>query len=482
MKGRRVKRSGGRSSGSAALRSIPSVEAVLSAPALAEAALHAPRPAVATEVRAVLAALRAALRRDPTTPVPGVEALAEESRKRVERALRPSLQRVINATGIILHTNLGRAPLAEEAIRAIVESAASYSNLELDLESGERGSRMAHLEPLLRERLGAPAALVVNNNAAAMLLALNTLAAGREAVVSRGQLVEIGGSFRIPEILARAGAVLREVGTTNKTRLRDYERAVGPATGLLLRVHPSNFAIVGFSEEVSRADLVRLARRRRVPLLEDVGSGAMVDLTGMGLPPEPLLREAIAEGVPLVCASGDKLLGGPQAGILAGSKRLIDACRSNPMARALRVDKLTLAALEATLRLYRDPGAAMTSLPVLRMLGEPVAAVRARARRLLRLLGADRAVRAGAEVIACTAEVGGGAMPLGRIPSFALRLRAPRGGVSALARRLRLAPDPVLGRIESDRLLLDLRTVAPGEVPRLVGTLIRALEPGKEEG
>ena len=478
-----MKRRRGRGAGPAALRSIPSVEAVLSAPALAGEARLAPRSVVAAEVRAALAALRAALRRDPATPVPGVDALAEESRERVRRALRPSLTPVINATGVILHTNLGRAPLAEVAIRAIAESAGSYSNLELDLESGDRGSRMAHLEPLLREHLGAPAALVVNNNAAAMLLALNTLALGREAVVSRGQLVEIGGSFRIPEILSRAGAVLREVGTTNKTRLRDYERAVGPSTGLLLRVHPSNFAIVGFSEEVSRADLVRLARRRRVPLLEDVGSGSMMDLTRLGLPSEPLLRDAIADGVPLACASADKLLGGPQAGILAGSKRLIDACRSNPMARALRVDKLTLAALEATLRVYRDPAAAMTSLPVLRMLGEPAASVRGRARRALRLLGTDRAVRAGAEVIACTAEVGGGAMPLGKIPSFALRLRAPRGvGVGALARRLRLAPDPVLARIESDRLLLDMRTVAPSEVRRLVGTLIRALEPGKEEG
>jgi L-seryl-tRNA(Ser) seleniumtransferase len=479
-----VKRPRARSgAGREALRSIPSVEAILSAPALA--GRSAPRAVVTAEVRATLAELRAAIRRDPKTTVPSVDALAEEARSRVERALTPSLRPVINATGVVLHTNLGRAPLAPEAVRAVAECAASYSNLELDLESGERGSRMAHLEPLLREHLGAPAVLVVNNNAAAMLLALNTLAAGREAVVSRGQLVEIGGSFRIPEILARAGAQLREVGTTNKTRLRDYERAIGPKTGLLLRVHPSNFAIVGFSEEVSRADLVALARKRRVPLLEDVGSGAMVDFTDLGLPPEPLLRDALAEGVPLACASGDKLLGGPQAGILAGTKKLIDACRSNPMARALRLDKLTLAALEATLRLYRDPAAARASLPVLRMLGEPAEAVRARARKALELLGADRAVRAGAEVIACTAEVGGGAMPLGRVPSFALRVRAPRGGAGALARRLRLAPDPVLGRIESDRVLLDMRTVAPGEVPRLVGTLVRALELGKlgkEEG
>ena len=459
-------------------RAIPSVEAVLETPALTGLRGKAPRAVVVAAVRETLAATRESIRLGAAAAPPSLTELSAEARRLVERKLAPSLRPIINATGIILHTNLGRAPLADAALRAVVEAARGYSNLELDLAKGQRGSRMAHLEALLQELLGAPAALVVNNNAAAMLLALNTLARGKEAVVSRGQLVEIGGSFRIPEILERAGATLREVGTTNKTRLRDYERALGPETGVLLRVHPSNFAIVGFSEEVLRADLVRLARRKRVPLLEDVGSGALVDLTPLGLPSEPLLKEALAQGVTVACASGDKLLGGPQAGILAGSRRVIDACRANPMARALRIDKLSLAALEATLRLYRDPESSRASIPVLRMLGEPAAAVRARARRALRLLGAERASNAGAEMIACSAEVGGGSMPLARVPSFGISLRAPRGKIGDLARALRLDPDPVLGRIESDRLILDLRTVARGEVPRMVASLVRALDGG----
>jgi len=383
---------------------------------------------------------------------------------------------VINATGIVLHTNLGRAPLAPEALQAVAETAGGYSNLEFDLDRGIRGSRMAHLESLLRELLGAPAALVVNNNAAAMILALNTLAAGKETIVSRGELVEIGGSFRIPEILERAGTRLREIGTTNKTRLEDYERAVGKETGALLRVHTSNFAIVGFSSHVARGDLVRLARRRRLPLVEDVGSGALIDVARFGLGEEPLAARALQEGVSLVTASADKLLGGPQAGILAGTKSLIASLRANPLTRALRVDKMTLAALEATLRLYRDPERAAAAVPVLRMLGEPAAAVRARARRALRLLGAERAVRAGAEVVACVGEVGGGALPLARIPSFALSLRPVRGRVGDMARALRSGPEPVLGRVESNRLLLDMRTVAPREVPRLVAALAAALD------
>ena len=465
-----------KASAASSLRALPSVEALLALPSLRAALERAPRRLVVAETRAAVQGHRDALRRRLTQAPPTADAIAAEAAKRVEEALRMSLRPVINATGVVLHTNLGRAPLAEEAVLALLSVARGYSNVEATLATGGRGSRMAHLEPLLRELLGAPAALVVNNNAAAMLLALNTLALGKEAVVSRGQLVESGGSFRIPEILERAGAQLREVGTTNKTRLRDYERAIGPRTGVILNVHRSNFAIVGFSEDASREELVRLARRKRIPLLEDVGSGALVDLTPFGLPTEPRMQEALQAGVPLVCASGDKLLGGPQAGILAGSKALIAACKSNPMARALRVDKLTLAALEATLRLYRDPEGLTHSIPVLRMLGEPAISVRARARRVVRAIGAERAVKTNAEVIACTAEVGGGAMPLARIPSFAVALRAPRGRLEELARALRLAADPVLGRIENNRLLLDMRTVTSRETPRLIATLSRVLD------
>jgi len=452
------------------------VERVLGHPAIQELLRRAPRRVVVEAVRSAVAARRDAIRREggPVAPV-DLDTIAREAAAGAEDRLRPSLRPVINATGVILHTNLGRAPLPDAAVEAVARAARHYVNLELDLSTGARGSRMAHLEPLLREILEAPAALAVNNNAAAMLLALRTFGAGREAVVSRGELVEIGGSFRIPEILEQAGAILREVGTTNKTRLSDYERAIGPATGLLLRVHPSNFAILGFTERVPRADLVRLARRKRLLLLEDVGSGALVDLTRFGLPEEPLARDALREGVPLVCMSADKLLGGPQAGILAGSKRLVDAARRNPMARAIRLDKLSIAALEAALRLYRDPETLERTVPALRMLAEPASRVRARARRVLRALDQGPASQCGAEVVACRAEVGGGSMPLARIPSFALALRSARGG-EALARALRAGPEPVLGRIESGRLLLDLRTVPDRDVPALVRALARALE------
>jgi L-seryl-tRNA(Ser) seleniumtransferase len=442
---------------------------------MAAARSRTPRSVLVAAAREAIARARdAVLRGGDRAAAPSRDAIVRDALARVEAGRRPAPLPVINATGVVLHTNLGRAVLAEEAVRAVAEAARRYTNLEMDLRSGARGSRMAHLEPLIVELLGAQAALVVNNNAAAMLLALNTFSAGKETVVSRGQLVEIGGSFRIPEILERSGAILREVGTTNKTRLRDYERALGPETGLLLRVHPSNFAMVGFTEEATREDLVRLARRKRLPLLEDLGSGAMLDFTRWGLPAEPVAREAIAQGVPLVCMSGDKLLGGPQAGILAGRTTLIRALRANPMARALRVDKLTLAALAATLRLYRDPEALERRLPTLRMLAESPARVRARAKRVLRAIGAERAGLSRAEVVACTAEVGGGSMPLARVPSYALALRV--SSAERLARALRAGPDPVLGRIESGRLLLDLRTVSPGEVPRLVASIVRALE------
>jgi L-seryl-tRNA(Ser) seleniumtransferase len=459
------------------LRSLPSVGSLLESSELSSFRGRAPHAVIAGAARDAIASARASLRgRGSRKEAPAREAILRDAVRRVASALLPSPRPVINATGIVLHTNLGRAVLAKEAIAAVVETAGRYTNLELDLDRGARGSRMVHVEPILTELLGAEAALVVNNNAAAMLLALNTFSLGKEAVVSRGQLVEIGGSFRIPEILERAGAVLREVGTTNKTRLRDYERAIGPRTGMLLRVHPSNFAMVGFTEEVTREDLVALARKRRLPLVEDIGSGALIDFARWGLPGEPVAREALARGVPIVCFSGDKLLGGPQAGVLAGKRKLVEALKSNPMARALRLDKLTLAALVATLRLYRDPEKLAASIPTLRMLGEPDSGVRARAKRILRAIGADRASQARAEVVACTTEVGGGAMPLARVPSYALALRPARGRVEDLARILRNGSDPVIGRIESGRLLLDLRTVGPDELSRLAAAIVRALE------
>ncbi|HYR52809.1 MAG TPA: L-seryl-tRNA(Sec) selenium transferase [Candidatus Dormibacteraeota bacterium] len=460
------------------LRDLPSVGSVLESPELSSYKERAPHAVLAEAARQAIAAARASLRGKAGSrkEAPEREAIVKDAVRRVESELLPSPRPVINATGIVLHTNLGRAVLSEEAIAAVVETARRYTNLELDLTRGARGSRMAHVEPILTELLDTEAALVVNNNAAAMLLALNTFSLGKEAIVSRGQLVEIGGSFRIPEILERAGAVLREVGTTNKTRLQDYERAIGPRTGLLLRVHPSNFAMVGFTEEATREALVALARKRKLTLLEDLGSGALIDFSRWGLPAEPQARDALRQGVPIVCFSGDKLLGGPQAGILAGKRSLIQALRANPMARALRADKLTLAALVATLRLYRDPKKLERAIPTLRMLSEPESEVRERASRLLHAIPDVHASQSRAEVVACTTEVGGGAMPLARVPSYALALRPARGKLEDLARSLRTGPDPVIGRIESGRLLLDLRTVERDELPKLAQAVVRALE------
>ena len=355
-------------------------------------------------------------------------------------ARRPALRRVLNATGVLVHTNLGRAPLAEGAL-ARVREAAGYTNLEYDLSSGSRGSRQDHLAPLLRRLTGAEAALVVNNNAAAVLLALAALAEGREVVVSRGELIEIGDGFRIPDVLARSGARLVEVGTTNRTRAADYERAIGPDTALLLRVHQSNFRVVGFAEQPGVAELAAVARRHELPLLDDLGSGALVEVEG-----EPTPSAALAAGADLVCFSGDKLLGGPQAGIVAGRADLVEQLRRHPLHRALRSDKLTLAALEGTLSLYLDRP---DEIPVLRMLREPAADVRARAERLAKATGGA--------VEETVARVGGGALPLAELPSFACAVE------EELAAALRTHEPPVIAVVRDGRTLLDCRTLSDAE-------------------
>jgi L-seryl-tRNA(Ser) seleniumtransferase len=368
------------------------------------------------------------------------------------RALRaPSLRRVLNATGVIVHTNLGRAPLAAEALAQVVDAARGYSNLELDLRSGVRGSRQDHSAALLRRLTGAEAAVVVNNNAASMLLALAALAEGREVVVSRGELIEIGDGFRIPDVLARSGARLVEVGTTNRTRARDYERAVGPETALLLRVHQSNFRVVGFAEQPRLAELADVARRHALPLLDDLGSGVLTELPG-----EPSARESLAAGADLVCFSGDKLLGGPQAGIVVGRADLVERLRAHPLHRAVRADKLTIAALEGTLRLYLD---SPERVPVLRMLREETAAVRARAERLASLTGGA--------VEETVARVGGGALPLAEVASFACALE------EALAAPLRDGEPPVVGIVRDGRLLLDCRTLADDEIDEAAAAVSR---------
>ena len=388
------------------------------------------------------------------------------------RALQlPSLRPVYNATGVVLHTNLGRAPLAAAAIDAIARTAAGACNLEYDIASGRRGSRYTHCVALLCELTGAEDAIVVNNCAAALVLALNTFARDREAVISRGELVEIGGSFRVPEIMARSGAMLREVGTTNRTHVDDYRAALGAATGALVKVHRSNFEITGFVAEASVRDLAPVAAEQGVPLLFDFGSGLLVDLAAYGLSGEPLARDAVRDGATLTLMSGDKLLGGPQAGIIVGRADAVAACRRNPLCRALRVDKLTLAALEATLALYRDPERAVREVPALAMLTASADGVRARCESL----GTDlRAAGVTCDVVPSNATVGGGAFPSARIPSWAVALA---GDATVLDRQLRVAAEGVVGRIEHDRLLLDVRSVPTALDAAFRGALIGALAP-----
>jgi L-seryl-tRNA(Ser) seleniumtransferase len=372
-------------------------------------------------------------------------------REELVAARAPSLRRVLNATGVIVHTNLGRAPLAEEALAQVVETARGYSNLELDLRGGVRGSRQDHVAPILRRLTGAEAAIVVNNNAAAMLLALAALAEDREVIVSRGELIEIGDGFRIPDVLARSGARLVEVGTTNRTRAADYEAAVSPGTALLLRVHQSNFRVVGFTEQPRLEELAAVARRHGVPLLDDLGSGVLTELPG-----EPSARESLAAGADLVCFSGDKLLGGPQAGIVVGRAELVERLRRHPLHRAVRADKLTLAALEGTLRVYLD---APERIPVLRMLEEDIEVVRARAERLASLVGAS--------VEETVGRVGGGALPLAELPSFACAVE------ESLAGPLRGGEPPVVGIVRDGRLLLDCRTLRDDEIDEVAAAVKR---------
>ena len=381
--------------------------------------------------------------------------LAARLSAELEEARRPKLRRVLNATGVIVHTNLGRAPLPAAAVERVCDTAAGYSNLEYDLEAGARGSRQDHVAAVLRRLTGAESALVVNNNAAAVLLALAALAEGREVVVSRGELLEIGDGFRIPEVLNRSGARLVEVGTTNRTRAADYERAIGPETALLLRVHQSNFRVVGFTGLPTTAELAAVAARHDIPLVDDLGSGALLPLHD-----EPQARDALAAGADLVCFSGDKLLGGPQAGIVVGRADLVERLRRHPLQRALRADKLTLAALEGTLALYLDPERALREVPVLRMLNEPVPTVQARAARLAGLTGGT--------VEETVARVGGGALPLAELPSFACAVD------ESLAAPLRQGEPPIVGVVRDGRLLLDCRTLADAEVEEAAASVARA--------
>jgi len=427
------------------LRDLPSVD---------ELARGADDPLAVDAARSVLARAREDIRAGAD---PGD--LEERLREELSAARTARLRRVLNATGVVVHTNLGRAPLPEAALDRVREVGRGYSNLEYDLSAGTRGSRQDHVAGILRRLTGAEAALVVNNNAAAVLLALAALAEGRDVVVSRGELIEIGDGFRIPEVLARSGARLVEVGTTNRTRAADYERAVGPETAVLLRVHQSNFRLVGFTELPSVAELAKVAQRHQLPLVDDLGSGALSPSNTVLLGEEPSVRESLEAGADLVCFSGDKLLGGPQAGIVVGRADLVEKLRRHPLQRAFRADKLTLAALEGTLALYLEPERALREVPVLRMALEDAGSVRARAGRLAELTGG--------EVEETVGRIGGGALPLAELPSFACAVE------EELTAPLREGEPPVVGVVRDGRLLLDCRTLSDAEVEEVATAVSR---------
>jgi L-seryl-tRNA(Ser) seleniumtransferase len=455
------------------LRSLPSVDAVLGRPDVqALLAVH-PRPLVVAAVRGAIEGRRQALARgqEPPGELDGTSLAAL-----IATRLQPRLRRVLNATGVLLHTNLGRAPLSAEAAARVAEVAAGYSNLELDLETGERGSRQDLVRGLLLELTGAEAALVVNNCAAAVYLALRALAAGREVLVSRGELVEIGGSFRVPDVMAASGARLREVGTTNKTRLQDYADALGPEAAMVLKVHRSNFELVGFTEEVEPEALARLGRERGVLSMLDMGTASPLPPQTGPLAALPGLERALGAGLDLVCFSGDKLLGGPQCGILLGRPAALERLKKDPMARALRVDKLTLAALEATLAAYRGGLATARALPVVDMLWAEPDRLESRARELLqRLRAACGPAAAGAELVGSLAQVGGGSLPRLELASFAVALEPGPEGATGLSARLRAGDPAVLARVHEGRVWLDVRALlGPDALEELAGCVARA--------
>jgi L-seryl-tRNA(Ser) seleniumtransferase len=462
-------------------RKLPSVDELVRTSALRVLVEREGQPAVADAARIVLARLRdeiAVGALEEKTIEIALTGLAYAVERQLRHSLSYSLRQVINATGVILHTNLGRAPISKTALDHVVEAAEGYSNLEFDVQTGERGKRDVHVDRLFRKLLNSVvgagevseiSTIVVNNNAAAVLIALNTLAEGGEVIVSRGELVEIGGSFRIPDVMAKSGAILREVGTTNRTRISDYERAINEKTRLLLRVHRSNFQITGFTEQPTLADLSNLARDHRMPLMEDLGSGALFDLRAMGIQGEPGVLDSLAAGVDIVTYSGDKLLGGPQAGLISGRRELIARVRSNPLFRALRVDKLTYAALEATLLVYvkQDHDA----IPALRMMRLTEQAIGERAERLLNLMHESGLH---IEIVPGESVVGGGAAPSAAVSTRLMAITSDRHSADELAAKLRSCQPPIVARVEDGRVLLDLRTVFP-EQDKVVAAALHSL-------
>lgn len=459
---------------SAMFKQIPSVDFLLETTLIKEMLSVTPRPLVVRAIRQVLANIRGRIEKTQTGdegPDLEANAIVDQIVETIAALSQPSLRHVINATGVIVHTNLGRSPLSQRVVAKFNSIAGSYSNLEYDLATGKRGSRYVHVEEILRELTGAEDALVVNNNAAAVLIALDTVAKDKEVIISRGQLVEIGGSFRMPDVMKKSGAKMVEVGTTNKTTLKDYESVLGPDTALFLRVHTSNFRIVGFTEEVSLEDLVALGKKHGLPVMEDLGSGCLIDFSRYGLRREPTVQDSVATGADVITFSGDKLLGGPQCGIIIGKKALISAIKANQLNRALRVDKLTILALQETLSMYRNEERAIKQIPTLRMLCQSYQSLRKKAERLVGLIGKIGTGNFALNIVDGMSRVGGGAMPLEEIPSRLLCIAPRRFSTQHLTTLLRSCTPPIIARLEKDQLLLDVRTIQDKELKIVAGAI-----------
>lgn len=463
-------------------RMIPAVDRLLDNPEIKDISEDYPRNLILRAINEILSETRKGIEKGAIIKESNaldMDVIISLIKERLEILSRPSLRNVINATGVVIHTNLGRSILADQVIDKFRAISGGYSNLEYDLEKGKRGSRYSHVEGLLKELTGAEAAMVVNNNAAAVLLTLETMASGKEVIISRGELVEIGGSFRIPDVMKKSGAIMVEVGATNKTHLRDYEEAITPETAVILKVHKSNFQIVGFNEEVERAALVELGKKYNIPVVDDLGSGSFIDLSKYGMAWEPTVQQVLEAGVDLVTFSGDKLLGGPQAGIIIGKKKLVEKIKKNQLARALRIDKLTLLALEETLNIYRDERKALETIPTLKMISQSHESLKAKARRLLRMIKIKDGNNFKVDTFDGVSMVGGGALPLMELHTRLLRLTPFKMTAHSIIETLKHFDPPIIVRVEQDKVLLDVRTIQDKEL-KIVATAINSLNSNRE--
>ncbi len=453
------------------LRKLPGVDRILECIQVEQEYADTPKSVLVDAIRFVIEKKRSDILQTRLSDDLTIDQLMSDIRQKIATIMKPNLRRTINATGVVVHTNLGRSLLAREAIEQVLEIASNYSNLEFDIEKGRRGLRYSAVENILCEISGAESGMVVNNNAAAVLLCLETMAKGKEVIVSRGELVEIGGSFRIPDVMARSGCILKEVGTTNRTHPGDYEEAINENTGLLLKVHTSNYTITGFTADVSLPEMVKIGKKHSLPVMEDLGSGTFIDFSRYGLTREPTVQDSVRAGMDIVTFSGDKLLGGPQAGIIVGKKEIIEKIRKNPLTRALRIDKLTLAALEGTLRLYRDPRNAVQCIPTLRMITDSYEQVRQKADQLAGVLEELHDSRLVLSLKTISSKTGGGALPILNIPSAGVGIRIQDMTADSIEKAMRAHDPAIIGRIEEDLYILDLRTVQDDEFSIIVDAL-----------